>query len=163
MFWGAIKQGMRSQLWPMLGDPDSARGGVTARVVLECLQENLPTMLEPGNIFAQDNASTHTARIVQNWLRGWAQENGISLVDWPAYSPDLNPIENVWKLLKAEIYKRRPDLADLPKTDQSLQELITTAIMVWEDLGEAIINKVIQSMPRRLQAVIDARGWYTKY
>jgi transposase len=43
----------------------------------------------------QDNARTHTARVVQSWLVPWAEENGIELIDWPLYSPDLNPIENL--------------------------------------------------------------------
>ena len=68
MFWAGFACGRRTALVPLLGDPDSARGGVTSRQILQCLQDNLPTIAEPGYLFAQDNASTHTARIVQEWL-----------------------------------------------------------------------------------------------
>lgn len=88
---------------PLLGDPESARGGVTARRILSCLQEQLPTIAEPGMTFMQDDSPTHTARIVQRWLRNWLQENGLEMFDWPPYSPDLDPIENLWKLLKEKI------------------------------------------------------------
>ncbi|KAM4057523.1 DDE superfamily endonuclease [Hirsutella rhossiliensis] len=142
MFWGGFSFNRRTSLTPMLGDPDSARGGVTARRVLETLQESLPTIAEPGYTFAQDNASTHTAAIVQAWLGCWVEENRVDLVDWPPYSPDLNPIENNYS---------------------SKQKLCFAAVGAWEDLEEDTLNHLIESMPRRLQAVVAARGWYTKY
>ncbi|KAM4061295.1 DDE superfamily endonuclease [Hirsutella rhossiliensis] len=163
MFWGGFSFNRRTSLTPMLGDPDSARGGVTARRVLETLQESLPTIAEPGYTFAQDNASTHTAAIVQAWLGCWVEENRVDLVDWPPYSPDLNPIENVWKLLKESIMETHPELSDLPKNYSSKQKLCFAAVGAWEDLEEDTLNHLIESMPRRLQAVVAARGWYTKY
>ena len=60
----------------------------------------------------------------------WAQENGVELVDWPAFSPDLNPIENVWKILKEDITKEFPHLINLPKNDTAKRELIYAAIYV---------------------------------
>lgn len=147
----------------MLGDPKSARGGVTGRRVLECLQDQLPTIAEPGYKFAQDNASTHTCRLVQDWLRNWAAENGVELVDWPAYSPDLNPIENLWKLIKEDITKRHPELAGMTSNNQAKQRLCEAAIESWEQLEDDLLNKLIDSMPRRIAAVVSARGWYTKY
>jgi len=45
----------------------------------------------------QDNAPIHTANIIRNWL----DEHSIPLVDWPPYSPVLNPIEHVWAKLKS--------------------------------------------------------------
>ncbi|KAK5658052.1 hypothetical protein OQA88_2608 [Cercophora sp. LCS_1] len=111
----------------------------------------------------QDNASTHTCKLVQDWLVPWCQENGVELLDWPPYSPDLNPIENVWKLLKAEIMKRYPELSHMPKNQKALEALVYAAIVVWEDFEEDLLDGLVDSMDRRLQAVIDADGWYTKY
>lgn len=163
MFWGAFCFNRRTSLYPLLGDPESPRGGVTSRRILECLQEQLPTIAEPDLIFAQDNASTHSARIVQNWLRTWAIDNGLELVDWPPYSPDLNPIENIWKLLKEGICKQYPELSYAPKNNSTLQRLCEAAIEVWEDLEDDVIENLINSMPRRLEAVVAANSWYTKY
>lgn len=163
MFWGAFGFGIRSALWPMLGDPESARGGVSSRTVLACLQENLPTILEPGSIFIQDNALTYTAKIVQDWIKEWAEENGVTLLDWSAYSPDLNPIENLWKLLKEEICNRFPELSDMPKNQASYDALVRAAITVWDDFEESLLNRLLDSMVRRLEAVIKTDGWYTKY
>ena len=79
----------------MMGDPKSPGGGVTEAVVLDYLQENLPTICLPGSIFILDNTSTYTAKIVQDWLSKWAKENGVKVLEWPPYLPDLNPIKNV--------------------------------------------------------------------
>ncbi|KAM4063611.1 DDE superfamily endonuclease [Hirsutella rhossiliensis] len=103
MFWGAFCYHTRTSLIALPGDPAAARGGVTGRVIQVCLEETLPTILEPGYTFIQDNAPVHTSRAVQNWLRDFLRENGVAPVDWPPYSPDLNPIENLWKLLKERI------------------------------------------------------------
>ena len=51
MFWGVFCFGNRTALYPIIGDPESARGGVSSRTVLSCLQENLPTICEPGSVF----------------------------------------------------------------------------------------------------------------
>lgn len=163
MFWGAFSFGMRTSLVPLMGDPNSPRGGVSARVILECLQESLPTIAEPGVVFLQDNAPTHTARIVQDWLREWAQENGVELVDWPPYSPDLNPIENLWKLLKERICDKYPELSDMPKNTASWELLVRAAIDVWELFEDKLLERLVESMDRRMEAVIAAKGWYTKY
>ena len=81
-------------------------------------EKTLPDYLIPSSqllypdqepfIFMQDNASPHTARITKAWL----QENRIRTLDWPPYSPDLNPIENVWGLLKKRLYQDMPRSPD---------------------------------------------------
>ena len=75
----------------MPGDPDSKRGGVTSAVYLEILEDILSTLWELGLEFMQDNAKIYTARIIKAWFA----KQGITVVEWPLYSPDLNPIEHV--------------------------------------------------------------------
>jgi hypothetical protein len=53
----------------MPGDPEAKRGGVTSAVYLEILEDELPTLWEPGLIFMQDNASIHTAGLIKNWFK----------------------------------------------------------------------------------------------
>jgi transposase len=132
----------------MEGDPLSERAGVTSQVYLEILKEHLPTILNPGDIFMQDGAGIHRARIIKQWF----SEEGIELMDWPPYSPDLNPIENLWALLKEAIHKKYPELEFATKTDENL-----------DLLGDAILCRLSDTMPKRVQAVLDAEGWYTKY
>lgn len=163
MFWSAFSATRRTALVALHGDPDSLRRGVTARQVLACLQENLPTICEPGSIFMQDNASTHRARIVQSWLQDWAAQHGVGLIQWPALSPDLNPIENAWKLLKESICSANPALSDMPKNALALYLLRKAAVEQWEALKDELFEKLALSMPNRLQAVLDSNGWYTKY
>ncbi|KJZ68323.1 hypothetical protein HIM_12290 [Hirsutella minnesotensis 3608] len=163
MFWAGFSYNRRTSLTPLLGDPDSERGGVTGRVIKACLEEQLPTIAEPGSVFAQDDAPTHTAYVVRDWLREWAEENGIGLVDWPAYSPDLNPIENLWKIVKDKICDNHPELAALPKTNEAKQRLCEAAVEAWEEIEDKALKSLVESMPRRCAAVIKANGWYTKY
>lgn len=163
MFWGAFSFFRKSSLVPLFGYPDSPRGGVNVQRVLETLKDELPKICDPGSIFMQDNARTHTAIIVQDWLIPWAEGEGVELIDWPPYSPDLNPIENLWKVLKEEICKRYPELTDMPKSEKSLQQLREAADEVWNDFPVELLQELAESMQRRLAAVIAANGWYTKY
>ena len=87
----------------------------------------------------------------------------MELLDWPPYSPDLNPIENLWKLLKERICANHPELSDMPKNAASYEALVRAAIVVWDEFEEDLLNKLMESMVRRLKAVIGASGWYTKY
>jgi len=90
-------------------------------------------------------------------------ENGVKILDWPAYSLDLNPIENAWQVLKSEIIERYPELAEMPKNDTVIEALIKAAVIVWDEIKEEVLDKLLLSMVWRLEAVIEADGWYTKY
>jgi transposase len=96
-------------------------------------------------------------------LQEWTEEHGITVVDWPPYSPDMNPIENLWKILKERIHEKDPALADMPKNVESFRRLKRVAIEVWEEIPEEVLQHLVESMERRLAAVIKANGWYTKY
>lgn len=159
MFWGGIRYGVISELVLCDGDPDSKRGGVTSRVYKEILEEELPKLMELHITFMQDGASIHTSRLLREWLA----EQRFKILEWPAYSPDLNPIENLWSMLKEQILKRYPELATMPKNDRALKKLCEAATTVWLDFGVGLVNDLIDSMPRRIEAVRQAKGWYTKY
>ncbi len=75
-------------------------------------------------------------------------------VDWPANSPDLNPIENLWGIIKRKMRSKRPKNAD---------ELKATVKETWASIPHQQCHKLITSMPRRIEAVIKAKGAPTKY
>ncbi|EDN09531.1 predicted protein [Histoplasma mississippiense (nom. inval.)] len=82
---------------------------------------------------------------------------------WPPYSPDLNPIENLWALLKQEIYKLHPELEHASDTVATKRVLIEAAKEAWNAIDDSILYNLSATMPHRVKAVIEAEGWYTKY
>lgn len=88
------------------GVPESGRRRVTADIYIKVLRKNLPAFLSRGDIFMQDGAGIHRARIASEFFN----EIGVTLADWPPYSPNLNPIENLESLLKQAIYKKYLEL-----------------------------------------------------
>jgi hypothetical protein len=159
MFWAAFGWGIRTDLVVMTGDPNAPRGGVTAKQYLEVIQEHLPTILDYDSIFMQDNAPIHKARIIKDWF----EDMGVIVVVWPPYSPDLNPIENLWKMLKERILELYPELEILRDNESTKQLLIKAAQEAWEDLEPQLLNKLASEMQKRVDAVKAAQGWYTKY
>ncbi len=159
MFWAAFTWDRRTEMVAMEGNPTSKRGGVTAQAYCAVLDEHLPTVLDADSIFMHDNARIHTARHTKKWLK----ENNIEVMEWPPYSPDLNPIENLWFLLKSAIYQHRPDLLTMQGDEKVLAALIETAQLVWNHIRDEVMNKLIVTMVHCAKAVLEADGWYTKY
>ena len=139
MFGAAFGFRVPTTLVPVEGDTTSLRTGVTARVYKAVLGENLPSILSYGAIFMHDNALIHKAHIV----RDRHQDNRINVMDWPPYSPDLNPIENPWALLKVAIYRSYPDVVGIANTQASLDLLIQCAIAIWEELSEQLLLRLL--------------------
>lgn len=159
MFWAAFGASIRTGLIPLDGDPDAQRGGVTARIISILYQSFLPDLLQPGDIFMHDNAPVHTAGIVQEVLN----ELGVNVMIWPPHSPDLNPIENLWALMKQKIYELYPELEHAPNTETSKRLLVQAAQEAWHAIEDRVLVSLSESMPNRVHAVIDANGWYTDY
>ncbi len=97
-------------------------------------------------IFQQDLAPTHTAKSTKSWLN----DHGVGVLDWPANSPDLNPIENLWRIVKRKMRNKRPKNAD---------ELKANVKETWASIPPQQCHKLI----RRIEAVIKAKGAPTKY
>jgi transposase len=160
MVWGAFWDSGRSDLYLLDRDFESKKHGYSAASYIQILDHNLAGIWEPELVFMQDNAPIHRARKSKLWFQG----NGIEVMEWPPYSPDLNPIENLWALLKKETYKVYPDLDSLKgKGDEAETQLFQILQKAWANLREEVMEGLISSMPDRCAAVIIAKGWHTKY
>jgi hypothetical protein len=101
MVWGAIWRGGKPDIIIMIRDDMPRRNGYTSRSCQLALEEGLLYIYDVTRRFEQDNAKIHVSESSTAWLL----EHGIEFIDWPAPSPDLNPIEHIWKLLKSKIRK----------------------------------------------------------
>ena len=80
-------------------------------------------------------------------------------MEWPTYSPDMNPIEELWAHLKAELHRRYPDTKLLQDTSAAIQQKLQERLWeIWWDIGEDVLDSLIESMPRRVKALITTRG-----
>jgi transposase len=97
-----------------------------------------------------DNDPKHRSRIVQDFLREHVPE----ILDWPSNSPDVNPVENLWSIMKRRVEKRKP--SDLDELDQFLHE-------EWQNIDLSTINNLIKSMKNRCLALITSKGERINY
>jgi transposase/uncharacterized coiled-coil protein SlyX len=100
--------------------------------------------------FLQDNAPQHKSFLVRAWLFN----NGIQCIDFPPYSPDLNPIENLWADLARRVEQFQCD---------SMEELQDIVAEQWKETDKELLRTLARSMPERCQAVIDAHGDHTAF
>ena len=140
-------------------DEDSKKKGYSANSYIAVLEDQLPTIYNPGMKFMQDNAPIHTAGKVKKWF----EENGIEIIDWPPYSPDLNPIKIVWAWMKEWICEHYPDFHEMGKTEEAYQRFYQAINEAWEVIPQEKINSLIRTMDNRINAVQQAKGWHTKY
>ncbi|KAE9322548.1 hypothetical protein PF008_g17568 [Phytophthora fragariae] len=106
----------------------------------------LPT---PTN-FVQDNAPAHRAKATKTFVK----QIGLHDLRHPPQSPDLNPIENVWAIMKREL-NRQPA--------SSIEDLKVKLLDIWVNISDDVIRKFVLSMPARLDADIASKGAHTKY
>ena len=158
MVWGCMMKGKKGPL-VVLEYPGGPGGGMTAAQYWEQVLESVlwefwqDMSKERGEVFfQQDGASAHRAKVMKAWLKS----KGIKIFPHPACSPDLNPIEHLWHLLK-EIIR---GLKHAPTTIEGLKEAVTQA---WDQITVKDVNKYARSMEERVQAVIAAKGNHTRF
>jgi transposase len=134
-----------------------SKNGVTALVEVpkKCdskkyctlLQEGLIPYYDDGDTFQQDGAKCHTSKETMKFLK----ENKIETVSWPAKSPDLNIIENVWGWMVKDIYFGKPAY-------KNIEELKKAVFDSWARIPDDLLDKLVDSMPRRMRKVIEMKG-----
>lgn len=150
MVWGGICIAGRTELCII------DRGSMTAiryrNEILGPIVRPFAGVIGPDFILMQDNARPHTARVAIDYL----EQEGIDVMDWPARSPDLNPIEHVWDIIGRHVLGRHNPPTTVPQLRQALIE-------EWDAIPQNTIRRLIRSMPNRLEECLNARGAHTSY
>ena len=137
MVWGAISFAGKSELLVL-------HGHVNSEVYQETLKRGLLPFMRThhpnGSTFMQDNAPVHTSRATKAFL----DEKRVQTLDWPANSPDLNPIENLWALMK----KRLTDM--VIKTPVELEAALRR---IWREIPLETVQSLINSRPPALEGL----------
>lgn len=144
MVWGAMRS-------------DGARAIVRCPQTLDStayqdvLSEGLPRVYNTRFIFQQDGATCHRSKSTTHYL---TQKCIRTLPDFPPQSPDLTIIENIWDLLKRQVECRQPC---------TLEELWKVIQEEWEKIPASIFERLYESMPNRVAAVLNSNGRSTSY
>ena len=149
----------RSNLVIMERDPSAPRGGYSSKSYIKALRQGLLPHWQRSQVFMHDNAPIHTSQESMSFLA----DHGITPINWPKYSPDLNPIEHLWWHLKKRMYTFYPQYNSYMKSQEEWDGFCEALKECWRGIPGSLIKRLILSMPRRLAACRHARGWQTKY
>lgn len=153
MFWGCIAYNRKG---PLVFIPKDRRTGAdyVNLVMAGPLWDFYSELMEERGIakVMEDGAPVHTCKFAKEFRIS----HSLDTFPHPAQSPDMNPLEHVWYLLKDRISKRE----QIPKNLEELQQVV---LEEWEKIDIQTINNLIDSMPNRVQALLKAKGGPTKY
>ena len=174
MVWGCFAG---NSLGPLL---TFHKGGITAADYIKTLQDGLLPFLEKLNdvngnanedeiqvatmgkyIFMQDNAPIHKAMATEDFFH----HHRLVVMDWPANSPDLNPIEHLWTELKAQFHQEWLRMADrVPGRSQAKLDFYASGLkLAWNKGLDDLPLTLVKSMPDRVAAVIAVKGGHIGY
>jgi transposase len=149
MVWGCMD-------YAGVGELATVEGIMNAKGHVNILRGNLKKSvrklgIQHSYLFQKDNDPKNTARITRKWLL----YNVRGSLETPPQSPDINPLENLWSLFeKKKVRKCKCS---------SRQILIENLKKGWDKIGQEVTANLVNSMPRRLHAIIDTKGLHTKY
>jgi transposase len=146
IFWGAFNSTFKFPLYFI-------EERMNSKKYCQILSKNLlPLANDTFSNFRilQDNDPKHNSEYTMEWL----DKNGVSVLSIPAYSPDFNPIENLWRLLKLNVEKRNP---------QTIEELKAFLLEEWQKIPMGTLQSLEKSMRNRCEAVIHSKGERISY
>jgi transposase len=148
MIWGCVSYNGVGNLEFIDGIMDKV---AYKRILVENLESSREKLGLPSDfIFQQDNDPKHTSKYVKDFF----EENGINVLTWPSQSPDLNPIEHLWDYIKREVRKANP---------KNIKDLKAKVREIWNNVSPDFCRKLINSMPKRVEAVVRAKGKHTEF
>ena len=110
--------------------------------------------IEP--ILMEDGNSAHGRKTSTNLAARWKEAHGIILLDWASNSPDLNPIEQIWRIMKQSLRQRLHEIHSMEEYLRAIQE-------EWDRIPLSKVNELVSSMHDRATAVYDNWGDATGY
>ncbi len=147
MVWGIFS-------WHTLGLLLPIEHRLNATAYLSIVDHVHHFMTTASYYFQQDNAPCHKAQIISDWFL--EHDNVFTLLKWPPQSPDLNPIEHLWDVVEREIC-----IMDVQPTN--LQQLRDAIMSIRTKISEQCFQHLVESMPRRIKAVLKAKVCPTRY
>lgn len=148
MFWGCFSANGTGKLFTVDG---IMRQDQYIKILTENLKPSAEALSIGANwVFQHDNDPKHTAKSVKKWL----SDNEVDVLKLPSQSPDLNPIENLWAVVKENVKRRNP---------RNLRELEDIAKEEWANIPVDVCRNLVMSYRKRLEAVIKNKGFASGY
>ncbi|GBM27677.1 Transposable element Tc1 transposase [Araneus ventricosus] len=152
MLWGTFSW---AAMLPVFVVEQTMKAANYLNIIADQLHPYMAFVFPTGNgIFQQDNAPCHKARIVLEWFEEHTDE--FHLMSWPPNSPDLNPMEHIWDVMERQLRDQTPPCP-------IISILRDRCLVIWCKLSPVLYQKLVASMPRRVAALLKAKGGATRY
>ncbi len=148
--WGYITAEGVGKLHLYEGKMDSEK---YCDVLEKNLKEHMGKLIEGEMLFMQDNATCHNSKYSK---ANFFEKKGFQPIDWPPQSPDLNPIENLWSIMKEKLWRERAQIKNERDTWKMAQE-------IWyKKIPQEIVQKMYKRMSERCSKVVKQKGMRIK-